>query len=64
MNHSLMSLLISFAPMVVVALTALVVMINIAIKRSHFWSATISVVGLNVALAALLLQIFGFWHVD
>lgn len=64
MNHLLMSLLISFAPMVVVALTALMVMINIAIKRSHFWSATISVVGLNVALAALLLQIFGFWHVD
>lgn len=64
MNDSLTALLILFAPMVVVAMTALFVMINIAIKRSHFWSATISVIGLNLALIVLLLQTFGVWQVD
>lgn len=56
--------LASFAPMLVVAVTALVVMIAIALKRSHFWSATLSVVGLNIALIALLLQAFGVWEVE
>lgn len=53
----------SFAPMMVVALTALVVMIAIALKRSHFWSATLSVAGLNIALIMVLLQAFGVWAV-
>ncbi|TWV82026.1 NADH-quinone oxidoreductase subunit N [Moraxella sp. VT-16-12] len=56
------NLLSSFAPMMVVGLTALVVMLAIALKRSHFWSATLSVVGLNIALIVLLLQAFGFWQ--
>lgn len=53
----------SFAPMMVVALTALVVMIATSLKRSHFWSATLSVVGLNVAFIMVLLQAFGVWAV-
>lgn len=57
------NVLLSFAPMVVVALTSLVVMIAIALKRSHFWSATLSVMGLNVALLLLGLQAFGVWQV-
>lgn len=57
------SLLSSFAPMMVVGLTALVVMLAIAFKRSHFWSATISVAGLNAALLVLLLQAFGVWSI-
>ena len=39
MNHLIESLM-SLAPMVIVALTAVIVMLAIAIKRSHFWSAT------------------------
>ncbi|OOR88514.1 NADH-quinone oxidoreductase subunit N [Moraxella caviae] len=47
------------APMVVVAITALVVMLAIATKRSHFWTATLSVIGLNAALLASLLLFLG-----
>lgn len=57
-SHLIASLL-TFAPVVIVALTALVVMIAIAIKRSHFWSATLSVIGLNAALISLIAQAFG-----
>lgn len=64
MQHSFMELLSSFAPMVVVAVTALVVMVAIALKRSHFWSATLSVIGLNLALLLLGLQAFGVWTVS
>lgn len=38
----------------------LVLMLAIAVKRSHFMTGTISVIGLNVGLALLLMQIFGF----
>lgn len=48
--------LAALAPMIVVAVTALLVMVLIAIKRSHFWVATLSVVGLNAALLVLILQ--------
>ncbi len=54
------SLLLSFSPMVVVAITALVVMMAMAIKRSHFWTATLSVIGLNIALGLTVLQFFEF----
>ena len=57
------NLLSSFAPMIVVGITVLVVMLVIATKRSHFWSATLSVMGLNAALILLLLQAFGVWKV-
>lgn len=59
-----MALLSSFAPMVAVSITALVVMLVIAFKRSYFWSATLSVVGLNIALFCLGLQVFDKWAVD
>ena len=57
-SHLIASLL-TFAPVVIVALTALVVMTAIAIKRSHFWSATLSVIGLNAALISLIAQVLG-----
>lgn len=59
MDHMIFASVSSLLPMVVVALTALVVMFAIAMKRSHFWTATISVVGLNIALLALLAQAMG-----
>lgn len=59
MDHMSVTFVSSLLPMVVVALTALVVMLVIAMKRSHFWTATISVVGLNIALLALLAQAMG-----
>lgn len=63
MQNLFLSLLSYFAPMAVVACTALVVMLAIAFKRSHFWSATLSVVGLNLALFLLALQLLGVWQV-
>lgn len=59
MNYFTESLL-PLMPMVIVALTVLVLMVAIAIKRSHFWSATLSVLGLNAALIMLILQALGF----
>lgn len=58
MNDLIESLLL-LAPMVVVAMTIAIVMLVIAMKRSHFWSATLSVIGLNVALIVLIAQAFG-----
>lgn len=52
----------SLMPVMIVGLTALLVMIVIAIKRSHFWSATLSVVGLNAALLTLIAQAFGVFN--
>lgn len=43
-------------PVIIVALTAIVVMILTAIKRNHTLIATASVVGLNIALLYLFLQ--------
>lgn len=63
MNYFTESLL-PLMPMVIVALTALVLMVAIAIKRSHFWSATLSVLGLNAALIMLILQALGFFTID
>jgi len=47
------------APVMIVALTAIVVMLLIAIKRNHNLSATASVVGLNLALLYILFAMFG-----
>ena len=52
--------LMPFAPIIIVVLTVLVLMIAIAIKRMHFFAGTISVLGLNIALAVLIGQIFGW----
>lgn len=47
------------APVMIVALTAIVVMILVAIKRNHNLIATASVVGLNLAAAYILIAMFG-----
>ena len=46
------------APVMIVALTAIVVMILIAIKRNHNLVATVSVIGLNLALLNTLMSLF------
>ena len=51
--------LMPLAPVMIVALTAIVVMILIAIKRNHNLVATTAVIGLNLALASILLTLFG-----
>ncbi|MGP5501109.1 NADH-quinone oxidoreductase subunit N [Psychrobacter faecalis] len=51
--------LMPYAPIIAVVLTVLVVMIAITIKRSHIVIGTISVVGLNIGLFALLGQMAG-----
>ena len=51
--------LMPYAPIIAVVLTVLVVMIAITIKRSHMVIGTISVVGLNVGLFALIAQMAG-----
>ncbi len=51
--------LMPYAPIIAVVMTVLVVMIAITIKRSHMVIGTISVIGLNVGLFALLGQMAG-----
>ncbi len=46
--------LIALAPLAVVLLTTVVVMLSIAWRRNHALSAGLTVIGLNVALAATL----------
>ncbi|WP_375540367.1 NADH-quinone oxidoreductase subunit N [Moraxella nasovis] len=50
-------------PAVIVAITALVVMCAIAIKRSHYLVGTLSVVGLNIALLAQIGMLTGMLSV-
>lgn len=54
------SLLLPFAPVLIVVVTILIVMLAIAIKRSHFLTGTLAVIGLNAALFMLLGQMFGW----
>jgi NADH-quinone oxidoreductase subunit N len=49
--------LMPLAPVMIVALTAIVVMILIAIKRNHNLVATVSVMGLNLALFYIIFEI-------
>jgi len=51
--------LLPYAPIITVVITVLVVMIAIAMKRSHTVTATLTVVGLNIALVTLLGQMDG-----
>ena len=51
--------LMPLAPVMIVALTAIVVMILTAVKRNHNLIATASVVGLNLAAINLLFMMFG-----
>lgn len=45
--------LIALLPLLIVGLTVVVVMLSIAWRRNHFFNATLSVIGLNVALISL-----------
>lgn len=51
--------LLPYAPIFAVVITVLAVMIAITIKRSHFITGTITVIGLNIALFTLLGQMAG-----
>lgn len=51
--------LLPYAPIIAVVITVLVVMIAIAIKRSHMVTGTVTVVGLNIGLFTLLGQMTG-----
>ena len=51
--------LLPYAPIIAVVITVLVVMIAIAMKRSHMVTGTISVIGLNIGLFILLGQMAG-----
>lgn len=46
--------LLALAPILIVGITAVAVMLAIAVRRSLFWSATIAIAGLAVALLVLL----------
>lgn len=52
------SQLISFLPILLVVATVLVVMLMISVKRNHWWTATATVLGLNMAL----FSIYFSWH--
>jgi NADH-quinone oxidoreductase subunit N len=41
-------------PLLITCATTIVVMLAIAIKRNHWWNATVTVVGLNIALVSSL----------
>ena len=63
MNESTMNDLMGlmpYAPVIAVLITVLIVMIAIAVKRSHFVTGTITVVGLNIGLFTLVAQMTGY----
>lgn len=45
--------LIALSPLLIIGLTVVVVMLSIAWRRDHFINATLTVVGLNLALLSL-----------
>lgn len=51
--------LLPYAPILIVVITVIMVMIAITIKRSHFVTGTITVIGLNLGLFTLLGQMIG-----
>lgn len=46
--------LIALLPFFITALTVIAVMLFIAVRRNHWWNATLTVVGLNVALLSVI----------
>ncbi len=52
------STLMPLAPIIIVAITAIVVMLLIAIKRNHTLIATTTIIGLNAAVACIIWQVF------
>ncbi|WP_291970811.1 NADH-quinone oxidoreductase subunit NuoN [Candidatus Symbiopectobacterium sp.] len=47
--------LVALLPLLIVGLTAVVVMLCIEWRRNHFFNATVTVIGLNIALFSLIL---------
>ena len=47
--------LVALLPLLIVGLTAVVVLLCIAWRRNHFFNATVTVIGLNIALFSLIL---------
>lgn len=45
--------LFAFMPIVIASLTAVLLMLSIAVRRAHWWNATLTVVGLNIALLSV-----------
>jgi NADH-quinone oxidoreductase subunit N len=45
--------LLALLPLLITGGTAILVMLAIAVRRNHFWNATLTVVGLNLALASV-----------
>lgn len=46
--------LLALLPILIVAVTIVAVMLFIAMRRNHWWTATVTVAGLNTALAAVV----------
>ncbi len=44
---------IALSPLLITSATAVLVMLSIAIRRQHWWNATLTAIGLNAALASL-----------
>lgn len=49
--------LIALLPLLITCATAVLVMLSIAVRRNHWWSATLTVVGLNLALLSLFIVV-------
>lgn len=49
----------ALSPILVVSATIVIVMLAIAVRRHHWWNATLAVAGLNVALGACGMLYFG-----
>src|SRR5690349_21622140 len=48
------SQVLALLPLLITAATAILVMLAISVRRHHWWSATITVVGLNLALLSIV----------
>jgi NADH-quinone oxidoreductase subunit N len=48
--------LVASLPLLLTSLTIVLVMLHIAIRRNHWWNATLTVAGLNVALLSVLVS--------
>lgn len=55
----MISTLMPLAPVIIVSLTAVLVMLLVAIKRHHDLIATATVIGLNAAVAYIVWQALG-----
>ena len=55
---NMISTLMPLAPVAIVAITAVLVMLLVAIKRNHDLIATVTILGLNAAVACIIWQVF------